>query len=123
MLSEIFEIFTRRHSQNVADHEWMNQYLQQLVGRFKNLPPATDKTLPSYEEAQALVSKACASSQDGNGATWDDVYRLDLALVSLEPMELLERRKLPLEAEYQALVSAREYEQYTSEQTALKAQQ
>jgi hypothetical protein len=40
--------------------------------------------------------------------------------VSLEPLALLKRRKLPLEAEYQALVSAQEYEQYTSEQKALK---
>src|SRR5215475_1337193 len=73
----------RKRRQSVADSEWMSQYLQQLVGRFKNLPATIDKQSPSYEEAKSIVEKA---SSPGNlkDLTWDDVYRLDLALVRLE---------------------------------------
>jgi hypothetical protein len=89
----------------------MRQYLHQLVGRFKNLPVGPDQQSPSYEEAKSIVEKA-SSPGDRIDITWDDVYRLDLALVRLEPFELVRRRKLPLEAEYEALVSAQEFQRY-----------
>jgi len=43
---------------------------------------------------------------------WDDLYRLELAIIKLEPAELLRRRAWILRNEYKEMASAEEYKDY-----------
>jgi hypothetical protein len=87
------------------DDEFLESYRKVLFGQYNSLAnPVPNEA--AKKEAEAVI--AMPTGELG----WDDLYRLELAIIKLEPAELLRRRAWILRNEYKEMVSSGEYKDY-----------
>lgn len=72
-----------------------------------NGAPGTLRKRGAYALAENIVI-ATASCR----ATWNDLHQLETALLELEPLVDLERRRWSLRADYRAVAGSAEFQQY-----------
>src|SRR5688572_10037850 len=88
-----------------TDNAFRQSYFSLLQGRFRLLTVA-DKNVPAFTEADAISNK-CADD-----VTWEDIYRLELAILKLEPIDDLRRHAWAIRQEYRGVASATDFAEY-----------
>ena len=86
------------------DGDFLEAYRKLLFAQYRSLNNAVRDQRAS-QEAQAVIAL-------GENAKWEDLYNLELALVKLEPFELLSRRAWILREEYKEIASPVEIVDY-----------
>lgn len=87
------------------DDTFFESYRKVLFGQYQSMGPSEDDPA-ARKEAEAIVN------MDPDEIDWDDLYRLELAILKLEPELSLRRRAWILRNEYREMASAKEYNDY-----------
>ena len=104
------------------DEDFLDGYAKLLIGQYASLPVQVESTPPPSDaekerrrvtdgarrEAEDVVQKV-RQDQDYD---WEDLYRLELAIIKLEPAEHLVRRAWILRNEFHELASVQEVKDY-----------
>ena len=95
------------------DDEFLESYRNVLFGQYRSMSKLVEDP-KAKEEADRIVG-----AEEGGGTNgpkkkvhWEDLYRLELAIVKLEPIELLRRRAWILRQEYEEVASVEEVKAY-----------
>src|SRR5690349_4234354 len=81
--------------------KFRNSYRSVLFGQYRGIDAAEAK-----KEADEIVAKK------EENTNWEDLYRLELAIIKLEPEAALRRRAWILRNEYEEVASPQEREDY-----------
>jgi hypothetical protein len=87
------------------DDNFLESYKKVLFGQYRSLTNPVNN--PAAKEEAESVLKMSEEELD-----WDDLYRLDLAIIKLEPDNMLRRRAWILRNEYKEMASADELKDY-----------
>src|SRR5687768_13338493 len=79
-------------------------YRNLLFGQFRSLPPSS-AFAEVRKDAEEIVKQ-------GANVTWEDLYRLEAALIQLEPAENLQRRAWTVRNEYKNVATPEELKDY-----------
>src|ERR1051326_8185833 len=93
---------------NFQDEEFPQSYFQQLAGLYqtsisKDINPA------AKAEAESILAKL---ADDPHALNWDQVFRLESAILKLEPLDRLRRRVWSIREEYREMASPSEWKSY-----------
>jgi len=89
------------------DREFQDSYRNILFGQYRSLNNPVDDP-KAKAEAESVINKEGEKKE----ITWEDLYRLELAIIKLEPVDLLRRRTWILRQEYKEVASAEEIKDY-----------
>ena len=87
------------------DAQFLESYRKVLFGQYRALGRAA-------ENSAAKAEADSITKMDPKDISWDDLYRLELAMIRLEPAAELRRRAWVLRNEYKELASPQEYKDY-----------
>lgn len=99
LFTSVVKAFRLNHGDDI-DKSFLESYRKILFGQYQSLDAAGAK-----REAEAVTAL-------NDRAHWDDLYRLELALIKLEPGDLLRRKVWILRQEFKELASADEVKEY-----------
>lgn len=87
------------------DDTFLESYRKVLFGQYMTLGPS-ENDAAARKEAEEIVK------MDPDDIDWDDLYRLELAIIKLEPEASLRRRAWILRNEYREMALSDEYKDY-----------
>lgn len=100
-----FEQLREWWSGDSLDAQFLQSYRKVLFGQYQTLGRTVENPA-AKQEAEKIVG------MEPKLLTWDELYRLELAIIKLEPPEELRRRAWVLRNEYKELASPQEYKDY-----------
>jgi hypothetical protein len=95
----------RRRKSGDLDEEFAEKYFTLLVGQYKTMSKTVEDAA-ARAEAERIVKIPTEE------ITWEEIYRFELAILKLEPLESLCRKAWILREEYQEIASEAEREHY-----------
>lgn len=103
----ILSAFRNLWSGDGLDNGFLESYRKVLFGQYHSLTnPVENPNPPAKAEAENVIKIPPDKLE------WDDLYRLELAIIKLEPASLLRRRAWILRNEYKEMASPEEYKDY-----------
>jgi hypothetical protein len=103
------DMFSRKH----LDDDFRESYRKVLFGQYKSLNNPVDNPAARAEaESVVRLMEEKPEGESDKKLEWEDLYRLELAIIKLEPGNLLRRRAWILRNEYKEMASADEFKDY-----------
>lgn len=122
ILNSILEFFGIFRGE--VDADFLDAYKKILLGQYRSIArpptpsvpahpaPAPAAPVDPYAHARAEADAIAGRIERNEAIEWEDLYRLELAIVKLEPEPMLQRRAWILRNEYEELASAEEVADY-----------
>lgn len=97
----------RTNRRGNLDDEFLESYRKLLFGQYQGMNGPIDDPA-AKQEAESVIQQW----ENTHTVSWEDLYRLELAIIKLEPIPLLERRTWILRQEYKEIASPDEVKDY-----------
>jgi hypothetical protein len=105
----IFSRISEWWSSGDLDDQFLESYRKVLFGQYHSLTKPVENPA-AREEAESVIKL------EPKDVDWDDLYRLELAIIKLESPDNLRRRAWVLRNEYKEMASPDEYKDYLASQ-------